>query len=154
MQETDRIHQQMKQAFVGVAWHGPSVMEILEGVDAEAGAARPLPDAHSIWEIVLHLTSTQDVLLSRLRGVNKQLSPAEDWPPVPEATGEAWGKAVSNLKSRDEKLREAVAAFPVEKLDTQLVDGGSSAYNNFHGYVQHNLYHAAQIVMLKKMAGR
>jgi hypothetical protein len=35
-------------------------------------------------------------------------------------------------------------------LDDRLTAEGSSAYNSFHGCVQHNAYHAGQITMLKK----
>ena len=152
MRETARIAQQMKQAFVGEAWHGPAVMEILANVDAQVARAKPIAKAHSIWEIVLHLTSTQDVLLSRLRGVAKNLTPDQDWPAVADPTEEAWQQAVGRLKRGDETLRQEVVAFPVERLDIPLAEGGSSAYNNFHGYIQHNLYHAAQMGLLERLA--
>lgn len=150
--ESDRICQQMKQAFSGEAWHGPSVMEILEGVTASVASAKPIPGAHSIWEIVLHLTATQGLLLRRMKGNAVGLTPEEDWPPAPEATEEAWQFAVEALKDRERQLTDAVAGFPSDRLDEPLVPGGSSAYNNFHGHLQHNLYHAAQMGLLKRAA--
>lgn len=149
--ETDRICQQMKQAFDGPAWHGPSLMEILDGVDATLASARPIPGAHTVWEIVLHLTSTHDVLLRRLHGDATPLTPEEDWPAPPKPSESAWRSALDGLRNRDRELRTAIAGFPDERLDEQLMPGGTSAYNNFHGHVQHNLYHAAQIGFLKKM---
>lgn len=152
MSEVDRICRQMKRATEGEAWHGPSLLEILDGVTARAAAAKPIPNAHSIWEIVLHLVGTQDLVLARLQGVPKTLSPEEDWPTVVEPTEEAWQEAVEKLKQGEERLRERIASFPDERLNEPLVARGSSAYDNFHGHVQHNLYHAGQIVLLKKMA--
>ena len=50
------IADQISRAFRGESWHGPSVREVLAGVSAEDAAAHPIAGAHSIWEIVLHLT--------------------------------------------------------------------------------------------------
>lgn len=150
MSEVDRIVDQMTRAFDGGAWHGPALSEILELVDAEAAGARPLRAAHNIWEIVLHLIGTQHLLLARLRGIDKQLTPDDDWPPVGGTEKDDWARTVGELRNLDRRMRDAVAAFPVEKLDEPLVAGGSSAYLNLHGYVQHNLYHAGQIAILSK----
>ncbi len=151
MSQVHRICQQMQQAFNGEAWHGPSVLEILNGVNAGIAVDKPIPGGHSVWEIVLHLIGTQDLLLNRLQGIGKELAPDQDWPPVPEPTEAAWCETVERLEQQDKALREAVARFPDERLEEALVSGGSSAYNNFHGYVQHNLYHAAQIGLIKKI---
>jgi hypothetical protein len=150
MKEVDRIADQMKRGFDGGAWHGPGLGEVLEGVDATAAAARPVPAARTIWELVLHLIGTQRLLVARLQGINRELSPEEDWPAPPEPTDDAWTSAIRELKDLDRSVREGVAGYPDEKLGAPLVEGGSLAYDNFHGYVQHNLYHAGQIAILKK----
>ena len=49
------IAEQLRRAFEGDAWHGPALLELLQDVDAATAAARPLPDVHSIWELVLHV---------------------------------------------------------------------------------------------------
>ena len=66
MSESDRICKQMKQAFEGEAWHGPSMLETLDGVGASTVAAKPIAKMHSIWEIVLHLIATQQLMLRGL----------------------------------------------------------------------------------------
>jgi uncharacterized damage-inducible protein DinB len=154
VKETDHICQQMKQAFEGGAWHGPAVLEILAAVDARTAAAKPIAAAHSIWELVHHLSGTQTILLRRIRGDTTELTPEEDWPPVREVTEEAWQATIDRFRRREEELRQAVVAFPEERLHQPLVKGGSSAYNNFHGHVQHMLYHAAQMNLLKTAAMR
>lgn len=151
MKETARIRDQMKQAFAGEAWHGPALMEILADIDAATAAAKPLPEVHSIWEIALHLEATQNLLLRRLGGDSPVLSPEQDWPRVPRPTESAWRETIEKLSEGERRLEEAVSEFPDERLDQPLIAGGSSAYNNFHGYVQHNLYHAAQMGLLKRL---
>ena len=152
MSEIDRIRQQMKQAFAGAAWHGPSLMELLADVDANTAANRPIPERHTIWEIVLHLQTTQELILDRLRGTSRPFAPGDEWPAVVETTQETWREAVARLEAGDRDVRDAVAPFSDERLDEPLAEGGTSAYNNFHGYVQHSIYHAGQISLLKKLA--
>ena len=150
--ETARISRQLQQAFDGEAWHGPSVCEILDGVDANMATAKPVPGAHSIWEIVLHLIATQRILLRRLEGDASamNLPPSEEWPTATDFSEIAWRDTVAQLRAGNYALRDRIAAFPPDQLDEPLIPGGSSAYDNFHGYVQHNLYHAAQIGLIKK----
>jgi uncharacterized damage-inducible protein DinB len=150
MREIDRISNQMARALEGEAWHGPSLTELLEGVDAAAAAAKPIPAAHSIWEIVLHLIGTQELVLARMQGEVRTLTPDEDWPSVRQTTQRSWEAAVRKLAANDERMRKRMRVFTDEMLDQPLVKGGSSVYDNLHGTIQHNLYHAGQIAILRK----
>jgi uncharacterized damage-inducible protein DinB len=152
MPEVERISNQMMRGFEGEAWHGPAVLEILADVDAALAAARPIPSAHSIWELALHLAATQEIILRRIQGERAGLTEEEFWPATPEPTEEAWQAMIARLRRQETELRQAVAAFPDERLGDPLMTGGTPAYDNFHGHVQHNIYHAGQIVMLKKAA--
>ena len=154
MSELDRIVRQMAQAVEGDAWHGPALMEVLEGVHAVVAAAKPVAGAHSIWEIMLHLAGTQDLLTRRLAGDAMPLSDEEDWPPIIKASEDAWRATVDAYLAGERRLREAVTAFAEALLDEPLIRGGSSAYNNLHGYIQHVLYHTGQIALLTKAAQR
>jgi uncharacterized damage-inducible protein DinB len=149
--ETSRLEEQLRRAFEGEAWHGPSVLEALEGVSAEEACAHPVRGAHGIWELVLHLGSTYRLVLRRLRGDGAPLTPAEDWPPVPSPTAEGWGEAVRVLRELNRELRHAARAFPAERLDEPLIaEGPNTAYTQLIGITQHDLYHAGQISMLRK----
>jgi uncharacterized damage-inducible protein DinB len=151
---TRRLEEQLRRALEGEAWHGPSLQESLAGVSAEQAAARPIATAHTIWEIVLHLGGTYALVLRRLSGDGRQLTAAEDWPPCPPATEENWRHAVRELTRLDLELRQAVRAFPEDRLDQPLVpEVPYSAYIQFIGTTQHNLYHTGQIVLLKRALG-
>lgn len=140
---------QIRRAFWGESWHGPSVREVLAGVSAEDAAAHPIAGAHSIWEIVLHLISGHILLLRRVGGEAAQLSQEEEWPPVPEFSSEAWRKSQHTLDQLNQQLQSAVRAFPTERL-SQPLGTEYAAYTQFCGAPQHDLYHAGQIVILKK----
>src|SRR5438128_1478401 len=119
--ELSRLEEQLGRALEGEAWHGPSVLESLEGVSAEQAAAHPIAGAHSIWEMVLHLRGTYGLVLRRLSGDGRQLTEPEDWPSVPEPSPETWNDSIRVLKQLNEDLRHAVRSFPEERLDQPLV---------------------------------
>jgi uncharacterized damage-inducible protein DinB len=154
MSEAARIADQLRRAFDGEAWHGDSLFEILEGVSAKQAAARPIGNAHSIWELVLHIAAWDGVVLRRLGGVEVTLSDAENFPPVKDASETAWRKALAQVRRVHEELIEAVSVLPDSRLD-EVVPGKEGAHYTFyymlHGVVQHELYHAGQIALLKKM---
>jgi uncharacterized damage-inducible protein DinB len=154
MSEAARIADQLRRAFDGEAWHGDSVVEILEGVTAARATARPIKGAHTIWELVLHIGAWDGAVLRRLGGAAVELSDAENFPPVTDASDAAWRRALAEVRRVHEKLVAAVAALPDSRLD-EIVPGKEGAHYTFyymlHGVVQHELYHAGQIAILKKM---
>ncbi len=154
MSEAARIADQLRRAFDGEAWHGDSLFEILEGVAAERAAARPVTGAHSIWELALHIAAWDDVALRRIGGTAVELSDAENFPTVTDASEAAWRAALAAVRRGHERLVAAVAALPDSRL-LEMVPGKEGAHYTFyyllHGVVQHEIYHAGQIALLKKM---
>lgn len=150
MSEVERIVDQLRRAFAGEAWHGPAVMQILEGITTAQAAAHPVAGAHSIWEIALHLSAWEGAVRKRLRGERVQLAAAEDWPAVTDTTEQAWEQARARLGQVHQKLADAVAELDESRLDQPIVAGMSSVYVTLHGVIQHSLYHAGQIALLKK----
>jgi uncharacterized damage-inducible protein DinB len=149
--EVERIETQLRLSFEGAAWHGPSVLEALEGVTAEAADAHPIAGAHSIWELVLHICAGYRLVLRRLAGDDRQLTSEEDWPAVGVPTAAAWLAALRDLRELNGELRRAVLKFDPERLDEPLVaQPPYTAYTQFIGMTQHDLYHAGQIVLLKR----
>jgi len=153
MSEASRIADQLRRAFDGDAWHGDSLFEILKGVTAARAAARPIAGAHSIWELVLHIAAWDGAVLRRLGGDAVELSDAENFPPVMDLSEAAWRAALAKVRRIHEELVAAVAALPDSRLD-EMVPGKEGAHYTFyymlHGVVQHELYHAGQIALLKK----
>ena len=150
MREIERITDQLKRAFEGEAWHGPSVLEIIEGITSEKAAARPFNGMHSIWEIVLHIAAWERAVLRRLNGDRAQLPTEEDWPAVTATTDAAWEQTRRALKQGHDDLRSAIADLDETRLDQPIIEGLASVYVTLHGILQHDLYHAGQIAILKK----
>jgi uncharacterized damage-inducible protein DinB len=150
MAEIHRILDQMDRAFSGDAWHGPSLMAVLDGVSAEDASKHPIRGAHSIWELVHHIGAWNTISQHRLAGESVQITPERDWPPVWEVSETAWKRAIENLVESRKRLRESVRGFSDDQLDQRATGPDYSRYVVLQGVVQHDLYHAGQIVMLKK----
>lgn len=155
MTQTSLLADQVRRAFDGEAWHGDPMMEILEGISAKQAAQRPINNGHSIWELVLHIEAWDSAVLRRSGGTAVELSDTENFPAVKDTSETAWRKAVQGMKDTHEKLVKAVAAFPDSRLQ-ERVPGKKEKYHDFYymfsGIVQHELYHAGQIAILKKAA--
>jgi len=148
--EGTRIQEQLQRAFAGRAWHGPSILELLADVDAVKAAARPIAGAHSIWELVLHIAAWNKAAVRRLNGDRADLNDDENFPPVVDTSEEAWHQTIESLKRAHRELHFAIGDLDDARLDEPIISGMSSVYGTLHGVIQHDLYHAGQIALLKK----
>lgn len=148
--ESARLADQLRRAFYGSAWHGPAVMELLKDVDAATAAAKPLPDIHSIWELVLHIAAWDGAGLTRLAGKTTQLTSKKNFPPMPQPTESAWREAIAAARHTHDTLVKTVAALPQKRLYDRVPGKRYDFYHMLHGIAQHELYHAGQIAILKK----
>jgi len=159
MDEIARIADQLGRAFDGDPWYGPSTLDVLRGLTPGQAAHRPLPQAHTIWEIALHLAAWNREVLRRLRtGVARDPEDG-DWPVQPHASEENWRWSCERLEQSFRELLAAVSAFPAARLDEALgeerdrpLGSGVSYYVHLHGIVQHVVAHTAQMSLLKKAA--
>jgi uncharacterized damage-inducible protein DinB len=153
MTETFRLADQIRRAFEGNAWHGDSILELLAGVNAKTAAARPIKSAHSIWEILRHIAAWDDAVCRRIAGNAVTLTDEQNFPAVKDPGEAAWSQAIESTKRTHHELIKAVAAFPDSRLMDQVPGKSQNYYNFFYmfsGIVQHELYHAGQIALLKK----
>ena len=151
MKEVKRILDQLKRAHEGEAWHGPSVMEALANVNAEKALAHPIPAAHSIWEITQHIAAWQHYVVKRLEGQPFEATPEQDWPPITSSSEDGWRNTLKKLEDGHQKLAASISRLKDAALDEQIVPGKPyNLYYMIHGVIQHNLFHAGQISMLKR----
>lgn len=157
--EIDRLAHLLREAVAGKPWHGPSLDTVLQGIDASAAAARPLAGAHSIWEIVLHLTGWTREVANRLAGAEPKPPVLGDWPETGRVDPAGWDAARADLFNAHEELIAALTRFPESRLD-EVVGGerdaplgtGVSVREMILGALSHDAYHGAQIALLRKAA--
>ncbi len=150
MKETERIADQLTRSIEGNAWHGPALMELLEGVNAEKASSKKIEDAHSIWEIVNHIILDMNFVIRRVHGEVVNITPQDDWIEIKDFSEQAWQNTIEKLKSTSSKIKNLVLDFPSEKLDDNIKESEQTYYLNLHGTIQHIIYHAGQIAILKK----
>jgi uncharacterized damage-inducible protein DinB len=157
MTEIDRVIDELQRAFSGDPWHGSPLLHILDGVSAEQAAAHPVRGAHSIWELVLHITGWKGEVRRRLSGAPASEPDEGDWPAVGDTTPERWARALEALRRANEQLIASIRELPEDKLFEPTNDprnrplgAGVSYYVLLHGIVQHDVYHSGQIALLKR----
>ena len=151
MSEVARIQDQLRRALDGDAWHGPALGELLRDVTAERAAARPLPGGHTIWEIVLHIATWEDVVQRRAEGEAVASVPdAVDWPLPAGGDGAAWDETRRRLADVHRRLLDTIGGLDDARLEDRVPGKDQTLYVMLHGVVQHDLYHAGQIALLKR----
>ena len=154
----DPLLADLRRIYEGNAWHGPAVRDALQGVTVEQAAARPVADAHSIYELTHHIGAWIGETTSRLQG-NPPGNPADgDFPPRSTNVDDAaWADVLARLERRQAELLETVSGFDASRLDDAVdpknrkdSDGPVTFRALLSGLAQHSAYHAGQIVLLKK----
>jgi len=161
VREVERLRRELTATLSGDPWYGSAVSNILDGIDADTAAAHPITGAHSIWELVVHMTAWVNEARRRLEG-GPHRPPAEgDWPAVRSTTPEAWADALAGLRQAHQDLARTIAAAEDSSLSRQI--GGAqvdamgnpvSYYQTIIGILQHDTYHAGQIALLKRALNR
>lgn len=154
MSEKKRILDLLDRAYRAKAWSGPSLLETLDGVSSVTAAKKPLKNAHSIWELVEHVASWNEIVAWRLIGEPPKVTPELNFPPVTKTTPAAWKATLRRLARTQKQFRAAVQAFPVAMLGRKRPKTDHVWNVLLHGQIQHQLYHAGQIAMMRRGLGK
>ena len=146
-----RLANHIKRTVTGPMWHGGALDQVLEGVTHDQAAARPIADAHTIWEIVLHVIAWAEIARARLRGERiADALPLEDWPPVTSTTDADWAIVLQRLSDSHRALAQDVRHLDEAAIDAPIQGLEYTASNLLHGVIEHGTYHGGQIALLKK----
>ena len=169
MSRATRLANHIERTATGPMWHGPALMDVLAGVDAPRAAARPIAGAHSIWEIVLHVTAWADIARQRMNGeATADPTPEQDWPVPPVAGSEAksgsdsgasdsagaWAAAIERLNDSHRQLAAATRPLDDAALDAKIKGLEYPVGILLDGVVEHGTYHGGQIALLKRAGGQ
>ena len=151
------VVEQLDRAFYGDAWHGPAVMEALRGVDAAQAHVQAIHEAHSVWEIALHLASWKHEVCRRVEGAEPHPPIEGDWPEPPARDADAWRATLEALDHAHRRLVAATRLLKADRLHDMVgahrdhpLGTGVTFAALVLGSVQHDAYHAGQIVLLRK----
>jgi uncharacterized damage-inducible protein DinB len=153
--DLEALREDLRKVYDGDPWHGSSITDVLKGIDADVAARRSIPDAHTIWELVLHMTGWTREVASRVRGAQPK-SPPEDWPVPRFGAGAAgWQAARDDLAAAQREIEAAVDQLTAADLVRWIENPDGTGYTVgtvIRGLLQHHTYHEGQIALLKRAA--
>lgn len=153
--EVQRLLVAVDQAYDRKAWHGTNLRGSLRGVDARQAAWRPAPGRHNIWELAVHAAYWKYAVGRRLTGEKRggfPLAGSNFWRrPDGDASAAAWRRDLELLRAMHRELRAAIAAFPASRLGQPVGASRHRAHEMIAGIAMHDVYHAGQIQLLKRL---
>ncbi len=145
----------LDQAYDRKSWHGTNLRGSLRGLSMQTAAWRPAPKRHSIWEIVVHAAYWKYAVYRRLAGEPRGsfALTGSNWFTRPqELTAAAWRTDLKLLAATHKLLRAAIAKMKPGELDKISPGGKHDNFTLISGIAAHDLYHAGQIQLLKRLA--
>ncbi len=142
----------LDEAYEKKTWHGPNLKQSIKGVNAKQAAWRPGPGRHNIWEVALHAAYWKYALRRRIEGRKRgsfelQGSNFFARPEKAKLTEAAWSADKKLLDREHRALRVTVANL----LRTAR---GAKFVNQLYGMAFHDIYHAGQIRLLRRLMER
>jgi hypothetical protein len=147
----------LDEAYDEKAWHGPNLRGALRGLAAEQAMWRPGAERHNIWEIAIHAAYWKYAVRRRLLGEKRGSFSLKgsNWFARPEDCSEkAWKADLKLLDEEHRRLREAVAGFAPGRLYERAPGSKGFAVALIQGVTAHDLYHAGQIQLIKRLYAR
>lgn len=154
MSEVDLLLTHLNEAFDHRAWHGTNLLGSIRRIKREQALWRPAPGRHNIWENIVHAAYWKYVVYRRIVGEARGSFPLKgsNWFPRPLEGTEAELKAdVKLLRDSHVKLIEAVSKFNPKNLDQHPAGSKFNFRSTILGAGAHDLYHAGQIQLLKRL---
>ena len=145
----------LDQAYDHHSWHGTNLRGSIRRVSPAQAAWRPGPRRHNIWETMVHAAYWKYTAWRRLTGTKRGSFPLEgsNWFPRPaDMTDRAWRSEVALLDRMHAQLREEVAGLSTRDLYATPRGSKVSNFALLSGVAAHDLYHAGQIQLLKRLA--
>lgn len=134
------------------AWHGPNLLGAVRRLTAEEAAWRPHEDRHNIWEIVVHCAYWKYAVRRRILGLKRGsfVHKGSNWfPRLDNLTAVRWKEDLRLLADEHRELRETILSLRPSRLKQS--EGIMRIDRLIYGIAAHDIYHAGQIQVLKKL---
>ena len=152
--EIKTLLQILDESYNNRAWHGTNLRGSIRGLTVEQALWRPSPARHNIWEVVVHCAYWKYIVRRRILGEKKGSFPltGSNWfkRPVVRATA-AWRDDIQVLEETHTRLRKAIAGLKTSDLKKRPSGSKWTNLQTISGIASHDLYHAGQIQLLKRL---
>jgi hypothetical protein len=136
------------------SWHGTNLRGSIRGLSVRQAAWRPSPKRHNIWELVVHAAYWKYTALRRLTAAPRGSFPLKgsNWFTRGDSLDDrAWREDAALLDRTHRSLRAAVARLSSSELVKTPAGSTVSNFALLSGVAAHDLYHAGQIQLLKRL---
>jgi DinB superfamily len=142
----------LDEAYEKRTWHGPNLKQSIRGVNAKQAAWRPQAKRNNIWELTLHAAYWKYALRRRIEGGKRgsfvlKGSNFFARPEKGKLTEAAWRADKELLEREHRALRVAIEKVLRTPRGMKLLRG-------LYGIAYHDVYHAGQIRLLRRLMGR
>ena len=153
MTTAEILAKQIRGACVGPSGFGVVLMDSLQGVTAEISLQKPPGASHNIWELLLHIVNWEEIDTRRLGGehIKWERDTEMDWPPLADRTETGWKDLLARADRSNAKFADTVSKLTDAELVTPTLGRNDTRHQMILGMLQHSVYHAGQIVILKKL---
>lgn len=151
--EVERIKKLLERNWDGPMWYGGNVKGKFEGLSWEKAYYKPAGFNHNIYEYVRHMHCWRKFCAEHLKGnsaYSVEINSETDWVTNYEATEVNWLQALNELEQSQQELLAALEGFADERLDEVVPGKKFKWYALLHGVIHHDIYHSAQIALLRK----
>jgi DinB family protein len=144
----------LDEAFGGSGWHGPTLKGALRGLGPDGAAWRPAPGRHNVWELAVHAAYWKHIVIGRITGAQQEPFglPGTNWFARPDSGSAAeWREDLARLTRIHARLVAIVETLPDPALTARNAGSRETVDLTVRGIAAHDLYHAGQIQLLKRM---
>jgi uncharacterized damage-inducible protein DinB len=135
----------VKRVYNGKAWHGPSIMDVVKGID-DGIAKKKIGNSHSIAQLVLHMVAWRTFVTNRLKGnTTFELTDADNFPAETN-----WATVLKKLEQSQAELLAAIDDASDAVLHEHVANRKYDFFVLLHGIIHHDIYHIGQIQLIKK----
>jgi uncharacterized damage-inducible protein DinB len=141
------------QSFDHKAWHGTGLRGSIRSVTTKQASWRPAQGRHNIRELVLHSAYWKYAVRRLLTGEKRGSFPLKgsNWILVSDDSDAGWRRDVALLVQMHRELRAVVARTDTTALWKKPRGSKYTRLALIEGIASHDLYHAGQIQLLKKL---
>lgn len=156
-QDTGSVALLLDEAFSKAAWHGPNLLGALRGISIPGLLYRPRRDGHNAWELAVHCAYWKYAVRNRLVAGRRNTFPLEGSNFFRRDKGltlDDWKKDLNLLKAQHKALKATIRGLPPRTYGNRVGNGKHTVRRIVLGIAAHDIYHAGQISLLKRMAGK
>ncbi|OWY25931.1 DinB family protein [Sphingobacteriales bacterium UPWRP_1] len=153
MNEIQNLIALLKNNFNGQMWYGNNFTHVLSNITPDTAFTRPFTNAHNIAELLAHLLAWRTFAIQQLKGntgFTIEIDSEQDWPVYNQSNAAVWQQLTEALQHSQSELETLLSNANNELLQQTVPGTEFNFYILLHGVLHHDVYHLAQIALVKK----